>query len=179
MRTSIRRVGALPFVVILCVMCTSPSPQLEETGLGEPDVTEDGWLSVDETTVVATVSSGAVDIELPISRTTSSSSVSGTARATLLDLSGTELDTREVEVEMERGESTVTVTATGLQGVPEGTSVGDLARYVVRWEVELEGARVHGRRSLFSMARRLSTIVVGSDALYEGQPAHQIGRAHV
>lgn len=141
-----------------------------EFPLGEPDQTASLGLSIDESAITARVISGAIDVELPFERAATTDNLSGTAAATLLTLTGEELDRREVDFTLNQGVAEGTVEVTGLQGVADGASAGDLASYVVRYELHAGEATLRGRRSLFVMAQRLATIVLGSDDLYDGQP---------
>lgn len=140
--------------------------------VGEGDRTNSAGLSIDESSITAMVREGAINIELPVTRESTGRSLEGRATVTLLDLGGNELDRQEVDFLFPEGQDRAEVFFEGLAGVPEGTAGGDLAQYLVRYEVEAGDGRLYGRRSLFMVAQRIGAVVLGSDELFEDQPAH-------
>ena len=138
--------------------------------LGEPDRTS-AALVVDESEIGATVLGDTVRVDVPVGRTAAGLALSGTVSVRLVDVGGVEKGEAEGELVLAAGEATSTVSLT-VEGLPEGLTPGDLAGFVVRYRVEAEGAVVSGSRSLFRMARRIGSLVLGPSGLYADETAH-------
>jgi uncharacterized protein YfaS (alpha-2-macroglobulin family) len=138
--------------------------------VGEPDRTS-AALTVDEGEIAATVVARTVRVDLPLERPLADGQLVGTASVRLVD-------TANVEIGEARGTfrfgalDVATLVSLDVVGLEDGVAAGDLAKYVVRYRAEVDGGVVSGSRSLFQMARRIGTVVLGPDKLYADEQAH-------
>ena len=168
MRSLVRRTTVIACLLVAFGSCAGDGG----FPVGEGDHTSSAGLTIDETLISASVLAGNVNLELPLTRDSGSSSLTGVAEVTLYDLAGNEVDHQELDFLFPEGDTSTDLYFEGLEGVPEGTSGGDLAQYVVRYRVSAGSAELHGRRSLFMVAQRIGAVVLGTDELYDDQPAH-------
>ena len=168
MRSLVSR--GLAFVVILVAFgsCTG-GPTYP---VGEGDHSSSHGLSIDESLISASVLAGEVSLELPIAREDGGDALEGSAEVTIYDLAGNEIARAQTDFLFPEGDREVSVELDGLTGIPDGTAGGDLAQFVVRYHVEAGSASLYGRRSLFMVAQRIGAVVLGSDELFDEQPAH-------
>ncbi|MBI5489522.1 MAG: hypothetical protein HY905_19470 [Deltaproteobacteria bacterium] len=137
--------------------------------LGEPDQTSSA-LTVDESEVAATVVGASVRVDVPVERPLGDGALAGTVGVRLVDTAGEEKGEAEGALVFRAGETAATISLT-MRGLSEGLAPGDLAGYVVRYRVEAGGAVVSGSRSLFRMARRIGSLVLGPSQLFAEEPA--------
>ena len=138
--------------------------------LGEPDRTSSA-LSVDEGSIAATVTGSAVEVALPVSRPSGSGVLGGMVEVRLTTLDGEEVGSLSRAFMLGEGQLSARLVLR-VPDFPEGVAAGDLARYVVRYRVSTADAVVSGARSLYRVARRIASGVLGPDRLFADDTAH-------
>ncbi|MBN1771344.1 MAG: hypothetical protein JXB32_08795 [Deltaproteobacteria bacterium] len=138
--------------------------------VGEADRTSSA-LSVSEDAIAATVGEGMVEVTLPVMRPSGAGSLDGIAEVRLTTLDGEEVGSLSRSFTLREGELAASLVLR-VPDFPEGVAAGDLARYLVRYRVSAGDAVVSGGRSLYRVARRIASGVLGPDRLFADETAH-------
>ncbi|MBW2261883.1 MAG: hypothetical protein JRG91_07915 [Deltaproteobacteria bacterium] len=134
--------------------------------IGDDEMLEGYGLRIDETRIQASLETGAAYVDFPIEVIDPSQGmVPVDVEVAIRDLHGELYGLARVHDELEEESNIVQLEVPGLPDALFSDTLGD---YNLEFRVETTGGDLYGRRSMFSVVRRVSAVVVGSDVLVAG-----------
>jgi hypothetical protein len=134
--------------------------------VGNEERLEGFGLRIDESEIRASLETGALYVDFPIERTElDAGSMPVQVEVSVRDLHGDLYGMAGVQAELEEETNLV---ALEVPGIPEELFSDTLGDYNLEFRVEAAAGTLYGRRSLFTIVRRVSAVVVGSDVLVAG-----------
>lgn len=147
--------------------CGEDTPTLGTPLNTGPDVTTTGRLSLSENAIRARRDGDRLLVTLPLRRT-GQGELDVTAEIALRDLDTNLVATGRVEAGL-RGDGGEVVVA--IDGLDPTVADGQLASYVLHYQVYADSGVLFGRRSLYAAVEKRSIHVLASDTFYDGEVA--------
>ncbi len=166
MRASYCTSRASSTVGMMCVLVTTGCLPAGSIDIGEQEMLEGFGLRIDEQNIQATLETGAAYVDLPILHTEDvPGTIPVTVEVSVVSLDGETSGMSRIHAEIQEGG---TVAQLEVPGLPDGLFDGTLGSYNLEFVVSTPGGDLYGKRSMFSVVRRLNTVVVGPDTFVAG-----------